>query len=86
MQILPPIAWMTYASVSEDNSPSEYSSHSDDVNFRTAKRQKSLGIDSDKESENETQGAGEDFTGVWGIHIECNNLQSVTDITDFLAS
>ena len=50
------------------------------------KRQKSLRIDSEKESENEIQGAGEDFTGVWGVPIECNNLQSVSDITDFLAS
>ena len=86
MQILSPVAWMTYASVSEDDSSSEYSSHSDDMNFRTAKIQKSLGIDSDKESENETQGAGEDFTGVRGVHIECDNLQSVSDITDLLSS
>ena len=35
--------------------------------------------DSDTESENETHGAGEDFTGVSGVTIECNNLQSVSE-------
>ena len=24
----------------------------------------------------------EDFTGVWGVAIECNNLQSISDITE----
>ena len=43
-----------YTSVSEDSS-SEYSSDSDDVNIRPTKRQKTLVIDSDTESENETQ-------------------------------
>ena len=48
-----------YTSVSEDDSSSEYSSDSDDVNIRPTKRQKTLVIDSDTESENETHGAGE---------------------------
>ena len=48
-----------YTSVSEDDSSSEYSSDSDDVNSRPTKRQKSLVIDSDTESKNETHGAGE---------------------------
>ena len=43
-----------YTSVSEDDSSSEYSSDSDDVNIRPTKRQKTLVIDSDAESENET--------------------------------
>ena len=37
-------------------------------------------IDSDMKSENETHGAGEDFTGVSGVTIERNNLQSVSEI------
>ena len=48
-----------YTSVSEDDSSSEYSSDSHDVNIRPTKRQKTLMIDSDTESENETHGAGE---------------------------
>ena len=36
------------------------------------------------ESENETHGAGEDFTGVSGVTIECNNLQSVSEITELI--
>ena len=43
-----------YTSVSEDDSSSEYSFDSDDVNSRPTKRQKTLVIDSDTESENET--------------------------------
>ena len=67
-------------SVSEDNSSSKYSSDSDDVTIRPAKRQKTLVIDSDMERENETHGAGEDFAGVSGVTIERNNLQSVSEI------
>ena len=48
-----------YTSVSEDDSSSEYSSDSDNVNIRPTKRQKCLVIDSNMESENETHGAGE---------------------------
>ena len=44
-----------YTSVSEDDSSSEYSSDSDNVNIRPTKRQKTLVIDSAVESENETQ-------------------------------
>ena len=69
-----------YTSVSEDNSSSKYSSDSDDVTIRPAKRQKTLVIDSDMERENETHGAGEDFAGVSGVTIERNNLQSVSEI------
>ena len=36
------------------------------------------------ESKNETHGAGEDFTGVSGITIECNNLQSVSEVTELI--
>ena len=43
-----------YTRVSEDDSSSEYSSDPDDVNIRPTKRQKTLVIDSDMESENET--------------------------------
>ena len=26
----------------------------------------------------------EDFTGVWGVAIECNNLRSVSEITELI--
>ena len=42
-----------YTSVSGDYSSSEYSSCSDDVDIRPTKRQKTLVIDSDRESEHE---------------------------------
>ena len=42
-----------YTSVSEDYSSSEYSSCSDEVDIRPTKRQKTLVIDSDRESEHE---------------------------------
>ena len=93
-----------YTSVSEDDSSLEYSSDSDDVNIRPTKRQKTLVIDSDKESVNETHGAGEgsfasteewtednisiqleDSTGVSGVTIECNNSQSVSEITELIS-
>lgn len=48
-----------YPSVSEDGSSSAYSSDLDDVSIKTKKKTKSLVIDSDTESENETHGAGE---------------------------
>lgn len=48
-----------YSSVSEDGSSSAYSSDLDDVNIKTKKKTKSLVIDSDTESENETHSAGE---------------------------
>ena len=70
-----------YVSVSEDDSSSEYSSDSDNVNIRPTKRQKTSMIDSDAESENETHGAGENFTGVT---IECDNLQNVSEITELI--
>ena len=34
------------------------------------------------ESENESHGSGEDFTGISGVTIECNNPQSVHEITE----
>ena len=46
---------------------------SDDVKLDQQKRQKTLVIDSDMKSENETHSAEEDFTGVSGVTIECNN-------------
>ena len=66
--------------ISEDDSSSEYSSDSDDVNIRPTKGQKNIKIGSERERENETHGAGEDFTGVSGVTIERNNLQSVSEI------
>ena len=48
-----------YTSVSEDDSSSEYTPDSDDVNIRPTKRQQTLVTDSDTESENETHSAGE---------------------------
>ena len=48
-----------YTSISEDDSSSEHSSDSDDVNIRPTKRQKTLVIDSDTESEHETHRTGE---------------------------
>ena len=47
-----------YTSVSEDDGFSEFSSDSDNVIIRLTRRQKTLVIDSDMESENETHGAG----------------------------
>ena len=73
-----------YTSVSEDSSSSKYSSDSDDVTIRPAKRRKTLVIDSDMESENEARGAAEDFTGVSGVTIECNNLKSVSETTELI--
>lgn len=53
----------TYTSILEDDSSSDYKSV--DVNIRPKKkRQKILVMDSEMESENETCGAGDDFTGV----------------------
>ena len=51
-------------SVSDGDRSSEYSSDSDGMNMRPTKRQETLVIDSDTESENETPGAAEVFTGV----------------------
>ena len=48
-----------YTSVSEHDSSSEYSPDSNNVNIRPTKRQKTLVIDSDTESENETDDTGE---------------------------
>ena len=44
------------------------------------KDKKTLVSESNMEQENETHGAGEDFTGVSGVTIERNNLQSVSEI------
>ena len=73
-----------YTSVSEDGSSSEHSSDSGGVNIRPTKKTKNSRIDSYMESENETHGAGEDFTGVAGETIECNNLQSVSEVTELI--
>ena len=92
-----------YTSVSEDDNSSEYSSDSDNVNIRPIKRQKTLVIDSDVESENETHQCRrmllcfcgrvnwrQRFTKIGklyrvsGVTIECNNLQSVSEITDLI--
>ena len=37
--------------------------------------------DSSMESEKESHGSGKDFIGVSGVTIECNNPQSVSEIT-----
>ena len=58
-----------YTSVSEDGSSSEYSSDSDSVNVIPTKR-KTLVIDSDPESKNETHGAGE---------CSCTSIQELTE-------
>ena len=70
-----------YTGASEYGSSSEYSSDSDDVIIRPTKKTKNLS-NSDKESENETHRAGKDFTGVSGVTFECNNLQSVSEMTE----
>ena len=69
---------------SEDNTSSELSSDSDDGNIRPTKRQKASVIDSYMESENETPGAGEDFTGVSGVTTECKTPQSVSEVTELI--
>ena len=48
-----------YTSISEDDSSSEHSSDSDNVNIRPTKSQKTLVLDSDVESENRTHDARE---------------------------
>ena len=58
-QILSLTVCATYSSVSEDDSSSEHSSNSDNVNIRPTKRQKTLVIDFDAESENGTHDARE---------------------------
>ena len=92
-----------YISVSEDDNSSEYSSDSDNVNIRPIKRPKTLVIDSEVESENETHRCGgmllcfcrrvnwrQHFTkigrlySVSSVTIECNNLQSVSEITELI--
>ena len=73
-----------YTSVSENDSSREYCSDSDKVNIRATNSQETLVIDSDTKSANETHGAGEDLTGVSGVTIECNNLQSVSEITELI--
>ena len=47
-----------YTSISEDDSSSEYSSDSDNMNTRPTKRQKTLATDSDTQGENETHSVG----------------------------
>ena len=73
-----------HTSVSEDDSSSEYSSNSDKVNIRPTKRQQTLVVDSDMESQHGTYSAGEDFTGVSGITIKCNKPQSISEITELI--
>ena len=70
-----------YTSVSEDDSSSEYSSDSDNVNVRPTKRQKNLVIDSDMESENETHGAGECSLASAEEWIADNISQKLEDFT-----
>ena len=76
-----------YTSVSEDDSSLEYSSDSDDVNIRPTKRQKTLVIDSDTESVNETHGAGEGSfasTEEWtedNISIQLEDSTGVSGVT-----
>ena len=51
---------------------------------KKTKKKKTFVIDHHTESENETLSAGEGFTHVSGVTIECNNLQSVSEITEFI--
>ena len=41
-------------------------------------------IDHHTESENETLSARDGFTHLSGVTIECNNSQSVSEITEFI--
>ena len=52
------------------------------MNIRPTKRQKTLVIESDTESEKETHSTGEDFTGVSSVTIQYNNPESVSEITE----
>lgn len=78
-----------HTTASEDIS-SEYSSHSDSVSGQQEDRKKNKNknntfvIDHHIESENETLSAGDGFTHVSGVTIECNNSQSVSEITEFI--
>ena len=73
-----------YTNVSEDDSSSEHSSDSDDVNIRPTKRQKTLVIDSGMESQNETHRAGEDFAGASGVTTECDDWQTINEVTELI--
>ena len=73
-----------YTGVSEDDRSSEYSSDSDDGSIRPPKRQKTLVIDSDMGSQNETHLTGEDFTGVSGVTIKCDNWQTISEVTELI--
>ena len=64
-----------YTNVSEDDSSS------DDVNIRPTERQKTLVIDSDTESENETHGAGECSFASTEEWIEDNIARKLEDFT-----
>ena len=90
-----------YTSVSEDDSSSEYSFDSDDVNIRSKKRQKTLvtdwygkwkwnswygecSFDSTEEWIEDNISRKLDFTGVSDVTIECNNLQSISEIRELI--
>ena len=70
-----------YTSVSEDDSSSECSSDSGDVNSRPTKDKKSSVIDSDTESENETHSAGECAFASTQEQTEDNISQTLEDFT-----
>ena len=55
------------------------------MNIRPTNRQNALEIHLVKESEIETHGSGEEFTAVSGVTIECNNSQSVSEITELIS-
>ena len=52
-----------------------------DLNKKT---KKTLAIDSDTESENKAHMTREDLTGESGVTIDCNNLQSVSKIAEWI--
>lgn len=75
--------------MSGDDSSSEYSFGSDDVNIRLTKWQQTLVIDSDTEGEHEAHDAREDFTGVSVKTLQCvttefNNSPSGSEITELI--
>ena len=52
-----------------------------DLNKKT---KKTLAIDSDTESENKAHVTREHLTGESGVTIDCNNLQSVSKIAEWI--
>ena len=68
-------------SISEDDSFSEYSSDSDNMNLD---QPKTLVINSDQKVKMKLMVLEKTFTGVSVLTIECNNLQSIRELIELI--